>query len=160
MRIRKDLAAGLVVLLAATALGCGKRDAAGSSAASAKGAERESDQSREARFDKHAQEQIASSQAFEARKWLKTPKHVIFKHAKGQVAQLVDEFYQAGASQVYVAGVEEHEGSQFGTMLIVALPSDAAARKKIFAIAKQAEDLFQNDPTSDAKQKYLLFSLD
>src|SRR5262249_37366932 len=118
MRIKKGLATGLVVLLAATALGCGKRDAGGSSAASAKGAERESDQSREARFDKHAEEQIASSQAFEARKWLKTTRHVIFKHANQQVAQLVDEFYQAGASQVYVAGVEEHEGSQFGTMLI------------------------------------------
>src|SRR5262245_27869796 len=126
MRTRKHLATGLVALLAAMALSCSKRDAASSSQAET-AAEGDSDQSRAARFDRHAEEQIASSQALEARKWLKTAKHVIFKHANRQVAQLVDEFYQAGANQVYVADVEEHEGAQFATMLIVALPKDAAA---------------------------------
>jgi hypothetical protein len=166
MRSNKSLAIGLVAVLAAVAVGCGKREEIGpsegkASAPGAKAAEHgDSDLARATRFDQYAEKAIASSKAFEARTWFKTPKHVVFKHGNQQVTQLVDEFYQAGATQVYVADVEEHGGTQFATHLIVTLPKDAAGRTETFSVAKKAEQLTQTDPISDVGQKYLLFSLD
>jgi hypothetical protein len=162
----RNLTTRILVMLAAMAFGCSKRDATSPSRGEASAprdkatSDRDSDQARATRFDQYAEREIDSSKAFEARTWFKTPKHVTARHGNQQVTQLVDEFYQAGAGQVYVAGVEEHEGTAFATQLIVTLPKDAADRKETFSIAKKVEQLTQTDPISDVGQKFLLFSLD
>jgi hypothetical protein len=114
----------------------------------------------ETRIDKHGAEIMASSDKAEARQWMQQPKHVFFKSNPKEVAKFVEEFYQAGAEQVLVVDIEEHEGIQFGESLLVVLPKDPNARKKLFEIGARADETFQNDPVTDKGQKYLYYSLD
>ncbi len=114
----------------------------------------------EARIDKHGEEIMAGTAKAEAREWMKNPSHIFFKADAKQVAGFVEEFYGAGASQVLIADIEEHEGKQYGESLLVVLPKDATARAKLFQINGRAETAFQDDPTSDKGQKYLFYSLD
>jgi len=103
---------------------------------------------------------MAGSAKAEARQWIKAPSHIFFKADPKEVAQFVEAFYGAGATQVLIADIEEHEGKQYGESLLVVLPKDAAMRKKLFEIGSRADTAFQNDETSDKGQKYLYYSLD
>jgi len=114
----------------------------------------------ETRVDKHGEEILASSAKAEARQWMKEPKHVFFKANAKEVAQFVEEFYQAGAVRVLIADIEEHDNTQFGESLLVELPQAADLRAKIFEVGGRADTAFQNDPVSDKGQKYLYYSLD
>ena len=100
--------------------GCGKQEST------------QSEGSLEAKVDKHGEEIMASSAKAEARQWMKQPKHVFFKADPKQVGQFVEEFYQAGATQVLIADIEEHEGTQYGEGLLVILPKDSGVRAKLF----------------------------
>jgi hypothetical protein len=91
---------------------------------------------------------------------MKQASHIFFKADPKDVAQYVEEFYRAGATQVLIADIEEHEGKQFGEALLVVLPKEASARIKLFEIGSCADTAFQNDPVSDKGQKYLYYSLD
>lgn len=112
------------------------------------------------RIDKHGDEIMASSAKAEAREWMKQPKHVLFKADPKQVAQFVEDFYQAGAVQVLVAEIEEHDGIQIADSLLVVLPTDPAARAKIFTVESRADAAFQDDPVPEKGQKYLYNSFD
>lgn len=114
----------------------------------------------EARIDKHGVEIMASADKAEARQWMKQPSHIFFKVDPKEVAQFVEDFYQAGAGQVFIADIEEHEGKQYGESLFIVLPKDAALRAKIFAVGSRADTAFQNDSVTDKGQKYLYYSLD
>jgi hypothetical protein len=111
-------------------------------------------------IDKHGDEVMASTTKAEAREWMQATNHVFFKEDAKQVAQYVEDFYQAGATQVLVADIEEYNGYQYGEALLIVLPKDAAARAKIFQVGSRADTDFQNDPVSDQGQKYLYYSLD
>lgn len=113
-----------------------------------------------ARIDQHGDEIMASSQKAEARQWMKDPKNVFFKADPKQVAKFVEEFYQAGAAQVLIADLEEHNGVQYGESLLIVLPKDATARAKLFEIEARADTAFDDDPVSDKGQKYLYNGLD
>jgi hypothetical protein len=76
------------------------------------------------------------------------------------VAQFVEEFYDAGAMQVFIADIAEQGGNQYGESLLVVLPKDANTRGKLFEIGARAETAFQDDAVSDKGQKYLYYSLD
>ena len=65
-------------------------------------------------IDKHGEQIMASSTKAEAREWMKQPKHVFFKEDPKVVAQFVEDFYQAGAVQVFIGDVEDHDGTQYG----------------------------------------------
>ena len=103
---------------------------------------------------------MASSTRAEAREWMKEPKHIFFKADPKEVAGFVNDFYQAGAVQVFIADIEEYEGYQYGESLLVVLPEEASARARLFQIGARVETAFQNDPESDVGQKYLYYSLD
>jgi hypothetical protein len=110
--------------------------------------------------DTHGDEVMASTTKAEAREWMQATNHVFFKADPKQVAQYVSDFYQAGAEQVLIADIEEHEGYQYGEALLIVLPKDAAARTKLFQVGSRADTDFQNDPFTDQGQKYLYYSLD
>jgi hypothetical protein len=137
--------------------GCSKQQ---STATADSASEAESQGSLEARVDKHGDKIMASSAKAEARQWMKQPSHIFFKADPKAVAQFVEDFYRAGAAQVLIADIEEHEGKQFGEALLVVLPKDASVRVKLFEIGSRADTAFQNDSVSDRGQKYLYYSLD
>jgi hypothetical protein len=151
-----NLLAGSAAVLCVLAAGCGKQQ-------STLGNDEADTQSQEAliaRIDKHGDEVMASAAKAEARQWMKQPSHVFFKADPKQVAQFVEEFYGAGATQVLIVDVEEHEGTQYGESLLVVLPKEAQARAKLFEVGGRADTAFDNDPVTDKGQKYLYYSLD
>lgn len=111
-------------------------------------------------IDKHGDEVMASAAKAEAREWMKGTNHVFFKADPKQVAQYVEDFYQAGAVQVLIADIEEEQGYQYGEALLIVLPKDTAARTKLFQVGSRADTDYQNDSVSDQGQKYLYYSLD
>ena len=113
-----------------------------------------------ASIDKHGDEIMASTTKAEAREWMKDPKHVFFKADPKVVAQFVEDFYQAGAAQVYIADIEEEQGYDYGESLLVVLPKDPAARAKLFDVETRADTEFQDDSVTDKGQKYLYNGLD
>jgi hypothetical protein len=116
--------------------------------------------SMEAKVDAHGDEIMASSAKGEAREWMKDSKHVFFKGDPKTIAQFVEDFYGAGATQVLIGDVEEHDGTQYGGSILVVLPKDSAARAKVFEVGKRADAAFQEDPVTDKGQKYLYYGLD
>jgi hypothetical protein len=145
-------------LLAALALasGCGK-------SASTTGSDDSDGSSKNdliAKIDTHGDEIVASNTKGEAREWMKGAKHVFFKADPKVVAQFVEDFYQAGAAQVYIADVETEEGNDYGESLLVVLPKDPAARAKLFQVEARADTTFDDDPVPDKGQKYLYNGLD
>lgn len=103
---------------------------------------------------------MASDKKAEAREWMKQPSHIFFKADPKEVGQFVEEFYQAGATKVFIADIEENGGNQYGEALLVVLPRDGSARAKLFEIGSRADTAYQNDPVTDKGQKYLYYSLD
>jgi hypothetical protein len=122
--------------------------------------EPESEDSLEARVDKHGDKVMASSAKAEARHWMKQRSHVFFKAAPTKVAKFVEQFYAAGAKEVLIADIEEHDGLEYGEALLIVLPNEPKARAKLFNIGSRAETAFDNDAVSDKGQKYLYYSLD
>jgi hypothetical protein len=111
--------------------------------------------------DQHGDEVMSSTNKAEAREWIKGPStHVFFKADPKQVSQYVEDFYNAGATQVFIADIEVEDNNQYGEALLVVLPTDAAARAKVFQVDSRASTDFQESPATDQGQKYLYYSLD
>ena len=149
--------AGLMLIALALASGCNK---AGSGSSASSGDADDDKGTLEERVDRHGDEVMTSTTKAEAREWMKQPKHVFFKADAKQVGKFVEDFYGAGATQVLICDIEEEEGAQYGEGLLVVLPTDKDARKKLFEVDARANTAFQNDSTSDKGQKYLYYSLD
>ncbi|HMF15373.1 MAG TPA: hypothetical protein VKE94_23825 [Gemmataceae bacterium] len=145
----------MVLLMFTIVTGCSKH----SRATASKELEQSLD-SLEARIDRHGDAIVASAAKAEARQWMNHPSHLFFKANSKEVGRFVEEFYAAGASQVVIADIEEHEGKQFGEGLLVVLPREPSARSKLFEIGARAAAAFQDDPVTDKGQKYLYYSLD
>ncbi len=137
--------------------GC-KKDSSTSAGSSDSGGQ--SDDGLIARIDKHGDEIMASSTKAEAREWMKQPKHVFFKANPKEVAQFVEDFYSAGATQVFIGDIEEEGGNFYGGSLLVVLPKDPGVRAKLFEVESRADTAFQDDPVKDSGQKYLYNSFD
>jgi hypothetical protein len=114
----------------------------------------------EARIDTHGDEIMASSTKGEAREWMKDDKHVFFKGDRKAIAQDVEDFYTAGATQVLIGDIEVHDGISYGGSILVVLPKDASVRAKLFEVDKRVGPQFQEDPVTDKGQKYLYYGLD
>jgi len=149
--------AGLMLIALALAGGCNK---AGSGSSASSGDADDDKGTLEERVDRHGDEVMTSTTKAEAREWMKQPEHVFFKADAKQVGKFVEDFYGAGATQVLICDIEEEEGAQYGEGLLVVLPTDKDARKKLFEVDARANTAFQNDSTSDKGQKYLYYSLD
>jgi hypothetical protein len=144
--------------------GCGKQSGSSSGSSGSSSADAGdgdgSDQPLEVRIDHHGDEIMASSKKYEARDWMKDPNHIFFKEDKKQVSQFIEDFYNAGATQVVIGDTEEHDGATFAGAVLVVLPQDSAARAKVFEINSKVGPFFQEDPVTDKGQKYLLYTPD
>lgn len=156
--MKKPFAASLLIALA-LASGCNKSDSPG---ATSSGGDSDDDSKGAliSRIDKHGEEIMAGTTKAEAREWMKQPKHIFFKADPKQVAQFVEDFYGAGATQVLIADIEEHDEVQYGESLLVVLPKDKTVRAKVFEVGARADTAFEDDPVSDQGQKYLYNGLD
>lgn len=155
--MNKTWACSLLAVLA-VASGCGKSASTTGSDDSDGGGSSKSDLI--AKIDTHGDEIMASNTKGEAREWMKGSKHVFFKADPKVVAQFVEDFYQAGATQVYIADIETEQGYDYGESLLVVLPKDPTARAKLFQVEARADMQFEDDPVSDKGQKYLYNGLD
>lgn len=153
----RSLVGGSLLVVFVVAMGCNKQPAA---TGQGNASEEESQGGLEGRIDKHGEEILASSAKSEARQWMKQTSHVFFKGDPKQIAEFVEQFYGAGAPQVLIGDIEEHDGKQYGGSLLVVLPGDKSARAKLFEIGTRAGASFQEDPVSDKGQKYLYYSFD
>jgi hypothetical protein len=148
-----SVATPLIFILACA---CSKTESGGANESSHDG----SQDSPEMRMDKHGDEIMASSARQEARKWIKEPKHLFFKSDSKTVGQFVEDFYNAGAAQVLIADLEDHEGNQYAGSILVVLPTDGAAREKVFDVGMRADIVFGQDPVIDRGQRYLYYTPD
>jgi len=158
------LLAGCALILCVLTSGCGQKPAPAKGTAEAPSspgpsAPSESRTTAE-KVDKHVEAALAAPNKAEARQWLKPPGHVFFKADKQQVAQLVEDFYAAGAAQVFFIEIARDNDREIADSMIVVLPKDSATRAKVFSVGERADGMFDNDPTPDSGQKYLYYGLD
>src|SRR5271169_2812162 len=52
--------------------------------------------------DEHGDEALTKNNKGEAREWLKDSSHVFFKGDRKKIAQFIEDFYSAGATQVCI----------------------------------------------------------
>lgn len=148
--IRRSSIALLIVAVAACMMGC--------MTASVSVAKDETSEAAES--DKQIEEWLGEPDKAEAREWLKGDSHILFEGDKETAAKVVDNLYSAGAKEVWIIGVTEFGGSEVAAAFVAVLPSDAAARKRVFAIESDFQKLMDLEPTRDTGQKYLHFSFD
>ena len=110
--------------------------------------------------DKQIEEWLAEPDKAEARKWLQSDSHILFEGDKVTAAKLVDDLYSAGANPVWVIGISEFGGSQIAAAFVAVLPSDSAARKRVFAVEYDFQIMMDGEPSKDDGQKYLHLSFD
>ena len=110
--------------------------------------------------DKEIEEWLSEPDKAEARKWLESDDHILFEGDKEIAAKLVGDLYTAGAKQVWVIGVTRIADSEVAAAFVAVLPSDASARKQLFALESDFQKMVDGEPSRDAGQKYLHFTFD
>ena len=119
------------------------------------------DESSEARdLDKEIEEWLTEPDNAEARKWLESGSHILFEGDKATASRVVNDLYSAGATKVWIVGITEFGDSEVAAAFVAVLPSDSAARKRVFAVDADFQKLIGEEPTSDVGQKYLHFTFD
>ncbi len=114
-------------------------------------------------IDKMAEEALQSPDKMEAADWVKRyPKSQIAEDEEGKpilLAPIVDRLREAGAQRIIIQTVKIGQG-EFLEGMVVVLPSDAAARKKLFAMDPELSQLCQQTHVIDRGQKYLHYTFD
>lgn len=113
--------------------------------------------------DKRAQKILKSSDIMEAKDWLALyPKGLFSSNALDEddfdgtpLAPVVDRLTKAGAARLVV----HHAHRKLFLGLVVVLPDDAKARKKIFIIEQELSQVCLQREAEDCGQKYLYYSL-
>jgi hypothetical protein len=72
----------------------------------------------------------------------------------------VSELYTAGAKEVWIIGISPLADVEVAAAFVAVLPDDTNARKRVFAVESDFQQLIDGEPTSDTGQKYLHFSFD
>ena len=116
-------------------------------------------------MDEAAAETLKEENAIEARVWLKKGERVVFNLGKEKTASTVEELYRIGATKVTAVGFVD-DSDMMATVLVIELPANPAARKKLFDWADRTEKKLANDGgydherTKDVGQKYLEINFD
>lgn len=103
------------------------------------------------------EEEVATGSAQRARGWLAAPKHGTFEGNPKQMDALIERFHSAGASEVWMVGIESFGGAELSDTISVELPTDPQARARIFAVETE---LYGEAYTPDVGQRYLTISFD
>jgi hypothetical protein len=110
--------------------------------------------------DEAAQEELAEEGAAEARAWLRDPAHAVFEGRKDEVAAVVEDLYGRGARAVHVTGVESLGDSKVTASLVVTLPAEAEARRRVFERLATFQRQIGGPAARDTGQKYQKLTLD
>lgn len=110
--------------------------------------------------DKEIAGWLSEPDTAEARKWLESDSHVLFEGDKATAGKLVNDLYTAGAREVWIIGITEFGDSEVAAAFVAVLPSDTAARKRVFAVESDFQKLVGGDPSNDLGQKYLHLTFD
>ena len=101
--------------------------------------------------------EIANGSAAPASGWLQQPSHGTFEGDPAQMQELIARFEAAGATRVWMVGIEELGKAQLSDTIAVELPARGPTRDRLF----EAEAEFSGgDGTPDLGQNYLLLSFD
>jgi hypothetical protein len=118
-----------------------------------------------ARVYKDEDKEFAATTKAEARRWLKSTLHSIHGQSKKKVVQYVDWFYDAGAVNVFMADIKKvasrkNDLTENAEYMLVVLPQDLEARRKVFLIHSKAVLDWGIDADGDVGQKYLWYRVD
>ena len=159
--IYKNTVAALLALL--MAVGCSKQSEDSSEAATDSDVPEVAGKKMTAEIDKMAEEMLQSSEKMEAADWLKRyPKSQIGEDEEGRpilLAPVVARLSQAGAQRVVIQFTKLGQ-AELLTAMVVVLPTDSAARQKIFAMETELSQLCQQTQVADRGQKYLHYGFD
>lgn len=109
------------------------------------------------RTDQLCERLLRKSDKAEAREWLRSAARSIGGRSSTESIALVEELYALGATEVVAVDIGT---GQTTDTLVVVLPEDAAARKKLFELEEALMKTAGFDKSSDQGQKYLfLFKL-
>jgi hypothetical protein len=157
----KNALAALLVLL--VAVGCSKQSSESSEAPGDSEAPEIASKKMTSEIDKMAEEVLQSTDKMEATDWLKRyPKSQIGENEEGRpilLAPVVTRLTQAGAQRVVIQYTTLGQ-AQLLTAMVVVLPTDAAARQKIFAMEAELSQLCDQTQVTDRGQKYLHYGFD
>jgi hypothetical protein len=111
-----------------------------------------------------AEDLAADGAAAPARDWLSADGHMLFEGDPEMVQTLIDDFYAAGAPNVWFIGIEQIGQASVSASIAVELPPDSVTRSQIL----RTEAKFWHDPesqsepetTDDVGQRYLVVSFD
>jgi hypothetical protein len=110
--------------------------------------------------DREVADDLAGPNHAEAREWLRRPTALGFKVSVDEMRQMTDELYAAGATTVYVTGIEEFQGRELAAILVVQLPAAEAPRRNLFEWEGAFAKATDSEPARDVGQKYLKIILD
>jgi hypothetical protein len=154
------IAAFFALLLA---LGCSKQSSDSSETATESEVPEVADKKMIAEIDRMAEEVLKSTDKMEAGDWLKRyPKSQITEDEEGRpilLAALVARLREAGAPRIVIETATIGQG-HFLVGMVVVLPTDAAARQKLFAMDQELSQLCEQIRVEDKGQKYLHYSFD
>jgi hypothetical protein len=147
------------------AVGCSKQSAV--PAPQESGSQQSSGESKELASgdDKRCEEILNSPDIMEARDWItRYPKSLFSSHAIDPdnpngtpLAPVITHLSDAGAQRVVIHYGAMGKGQVF-LGLVVVLPSDTAARQKLFALDPELSQLTEQKRAVDYGQKYLYYS--
>jgi hypothetical protein len=119
--------------------------------------------------DAEAAECLAKKDSIaEAKAWLAAPKHALWKGDRKEITALVDDFYKAGAKEVYAVDIAKEPGFEIVAQFVVVLPTDPEARRKVLEVHNAFwKKYLDEDPdevkdflVDEAGQRYLLLNFD
>jgi hypothetical protein len=110
--------------------------------------------------DREIASDLAAPNHAEAREWLRRPVALGFKVSVDEMRTMADELYAAGATTVYVTDIEEFQGREIAAILVVQLPADEPARKRLFEWENAFAKATETEGARDVGQQYLRIILD
>ena len=79
---------------------------------------------------------------------------------KNDMIALIKQFYAAGAVHVWVVDTDKVAQTEVASQFVVQLPAASPARAQVFACEARFRQQYDEDPTPDTGQKYLLLYTD
>jgi hypothetical protein len=116
-----------------------------------------------AKQDKEALRAFKEDKTAEAREWCspEAKTHVGWKVSRADMLKMVEALYAAGATKVWISDIHEMNGGEVAAGVIVQLPDDPAARKRVFEYdANWRKEVEDEEKNPDMGQKYIVYSLD
>lgn len=111
-------------------------------------------------LDKESEEEIKADDAAEARAWLAVPANAIFEGDKAEVTVLMENFYKAGCSKVYITGISQLGGVNVWASMVAVLPTEPSQRQAAFTVEKEFSEKHAASGDIDQGQQFISLTFD